>query len=296
MQHKPSISSSWHGRHICTSAPKPHMVPIKATAHSPSAKISSSLHQLAGLLAAHLKLLSIHLCSTMRLLPFYLSLFATSQAIFASSSSNGKDAALKSKQSGSSKPKKVVGKLVGKRKLSSTSNKLLTTKNKKIRKSGKSRNVVAKKSKPKRLTELLPRELVEIVVDYFNNDTYPFIVSTHNWLLESITGIAVDSARLYVLTRSEGIKGLSHSPADIKEDECHLVDLGDSRWLNHHQSSSAHDGRYLSFSYYSDEASTEHGEQASDGIKRFTTSDEPENERLGHVKSDGEYLPSGFLS
>ena len=215
------------------------MAPIKATAHSPSAKISSSLHQLTSLLASHLKLLSIHLCFTMRLLHFYLSLFAMSQAIFASSSSNGKDAALKSKKPGSSKPKKLVGKLVSKRKLPSTSNKLLTTKNK-VRKSGKSTDVVAKKNKSKRLAELLPRELVELVIDYFNDDTYPFIVSTHNWLLESITGIAVDSARLYVLTRSEGLKGLSHSPANIKEEERRLIELGDSRWFNHHQFSSSH--------------------------------------------------------
>ena len=73
------------------------------------------------------------------------------------------------------------------------------------------KDVVVKENEPKFLSKLLPTVLVDLIFDYFNDDTYPIIVSTHNWLLKDMPGIAVDSARLYVITDSEGIKGLNHS-------------------------------------------------------------------------------------
>ena len=227
----------------------------------------------------------------MRLLSFYLCLLAILfQPIFASSSSNGKDAALKSKKPGSSKPKKVIGTPVGKRKLPSTSNKLPTTKNKKIR---KSRDIMAKKNRTRLLAELLPRELVKLVIDYFNDDTYPFIVSTHNWLLESITGIAVDSARVYVVTKSEGIKGLGHSLANVKENEHRCIELGNPKWSYYLWSGSSHDGRYVSFSH-GYEGSADCEEQQTKWL--FMQANEPEDGGFKPVAFGGGDWPCGLLS
>ena len=228
-------------------------------------------------------------CFKVKLLTFYLSLFAIPlQAIFAASFLNG-SAFLKSKKPGGSKSKKVVGKLAKKRKLP------IAGKSKRIGKSSKRKDVVVKKSKVKFLIELLLKELVDIVIGYFDDDTYPFIVSTHSWLLKSMTGIAVDSARLYMLTESEGIKGLNHSLGSISEDERHLIEFGDPKWSNYLWSGSSHDGRYIFFRH-SYEVSTVCGGQTEYGTKWLATRDEPEDRRFKRVTFDGEGIPYGLLS
>lgn len=80
-------------------------------------------------------------------------------------------------------------------------------------------------------------------------DTYPLIVSTHNWLLEdSNPKIVVDSARLYIM-HSQGIHGLDHSFASISENERHCREFSNlpcSWWGSF---ASSHDGRYVLFSH-----------------------------------------------
>ena len=122
------------------------------------------------------------------------------QAIFASSSLSGDGAFLPpDKESGGRKAKKIVGKLFTKLCIfSKDSDAPLMD------------NVVFKKSKSESLIELLPKEPVKLTIDYFNDDTHPFIVSTHNWLLKDMSMVAVDSARVHVVIDSEEIKGLSH--------------------------------------------------------------------------------------
>ena len=242
-----------------------------------------------GVSLQQLKPLDIHFCSKMKLLHFYLSLFAILfQAIFASSFLN-ENASLKSKKPGGLKSKKVAGKLVEKRRLP------IAGKIKRIGKSSKRKDVVVKKSKVKLLIELLLKELVEIVIGYFDDDTYPFIVSTHSWLLKSMTRIAVDSARLYVITKSEGIKGLNHSLGSISEDERQLIEFGDPKWSNYLWSGSSHDGRYIFFSH-SYKALTNQGEQTEYGTKWLIQSNDPEDRRSKRVMFDGECLPSRLLS
>ena len=231
----------------------------------------------------------------MKLLPFYLCLLAIiCQAISASSSLNANGASLNNKESGGSKAKRVVRKPVSKRKLPNISSKSPTRKNKRGRKSDKSKEVTAKESESKLLIELLPKELVTLVVDYFKDDLYPLTVSTHSWTLGAINGIAVDSARLYILTCSEGLKGLDHSLANIK-DERRFIEFGDPQWLDYTQFSSSRDSQYVFFSYWY-KASTEHGEQAEYGAKWLMQRDEPEDRRFKHITLDGEGLLYGLLS
>ena len=151
-------------------------------------------------------------------------------------------------------------------------------------------------SKPALLIELLPERLVSLVIEYFNDDSYPVIVSTHCWLLKYIHGIAVDSARLYVITVSNGLKGLNHSLGNIKEGERHCIEFGNPRWFGFSQFSSSHDGRYVFFSYVYDEASTDHGKHFKDSSKWLTKRDELEDKRLSRVMFDGEDLDHGLLS
>ena len=145
------------------------------------------------------------------------------------------------------------------------------------------------------MIDLLPKALVKLVVDYFNDDTYPIIVSTHSWTLKYEPRIAVDSVRLYVIADAEGIKGLSHSLANIKENERPLIELGNPQWTKYLWSGSSHDGRYVSFRH-SYKTSIDRGEQLEDGTKWLTQSDEPEGRRPKRVTFDGEYLSYGLLS
>ena len=233
----------------------------------------------------------------MKPLPSYLSLFAILfQAIFASTFLNEKDSSLSTNKTASfksrrarAKAKPVVGKLVWKKKLPTS------TKKKAQNKHGKSKDVLVKEDKSILLIELLPKELVEIVIGYFDDDTYPIIVSTHNWSLKDRPIIAVDSARLYAPTHSEGLKGLSHSLANNKEDERRLIEFGDPQWSDYGRLSSSHDGRYVFFSYrYT--ASSKLGKQPKRGTRWFTQSNESEDRRLKRVTFDGEESPYGLLS
>ena len=229
------------------------------------------------------------------LLPSYLSLFAILfQAIFASSSLDGsvslsisKFAPFKSKIS-HSKAKPAVNKLVCKKKLPSTRKK---TQNK----HGKNNTVVVKANELKLLIELLLKELVEIVVGYFNDDTYPFIVSTHNWLLKGKPRVAVDGARLYVIADAEGIKCLNHTLANIKEDKCHLIEFANPQWFGYDWSGSSRDGRYVSFKHKY-KVFTAQGEQTKRSVKWLTQRNEPEDGRPKSVILDGEDLSYGLLS
>ena len=190
------------------------MALIKATARNPCAKRFSSTHScwIVGFLQ-HLKLPTYHPCRLrMKSLAFYLCLLATLlQAIFASSSLNKGRATLSThKESDASKPKRVVGKSVKQEKskgVKKPQGKNLLNKN-----VSKSKNVVvSKEDKSKLLIDLLPKVVVEIVIGYFNDNLYPIIISAHNWLLRRAPRIAVDSARLYVLTESEGLQSVNHS-------------------------------------------------------------------------------------
>ena len=223
----------------------------------------------------------------MRLLPFYLCLLAISfQAVSASSSSNRKYAALNSKKSSGSKPKKVAGKLVKKKKL---------TRFKKNR-AGQSKDVVVKENTLGTLVDLLLFEkLAKLVIDYLNDGAYSAIVSTHRWLFKHVSGIAVDSARAYVLTYLEGLKGLNHSLANLKEDERRCIEIDGPNWLNYNGLSSSCDGQYVSFSHeYM--PSTGIWEQAKRSTKWLTTSDASEDGMLKRVAFDGEDAGHGLLS
>ena len=150
-------------------------------------------------------------------------------------------------------------------------------------------------SRPKLLSELLPKRLVKLVIGYFDDGTYPFAVSTHRWALKDVRGIAVDSARMYVMTKSEGIKGLSHSLANINEDKRRLVGFGDPKWFYYSRFHSSHDGRYVAFSH-AYEALLDQGKQIEEGAKWLTQNNEPENEKPKRVKFDGENSTGGILS
>ena len=245
-----------------------------------------------------LKLFSMRLCFKIKLLPFYLCLLAILlQAIFASLSSSGESASLSAdNESSGSKPKKAVGKLVKKRPPSakkSQGKKLL--KKKRADKSSKSKEGVVKENRLTPLIELLPKELVRIVLDYFEDNLYHFIISTHNWVLSQVSGIAVDSTRVYVLTDTEGIKGLDHSLANVSKDKRHYTQFGNSQWFDHLGFNSSHDGRYVSFSYL-DKASTDVDGQPKRGIKWLIQGNESEGGRPKPVAFDGENIPFGLLS
>ena len=216
-------------------------------------------------------------------------------AIFASSSLNGDGASLsinktapfKSRKS-HSKAKPVVGKLVCKGKPSSS-------KKKPQKKRSKSKNVLVKENESKLLIELLPKELVEIVIGYFDDGSHPITVSTHNWALKDRPIIAVDSARLYVLTHSQGLKGLNHSLANVKEDERRLIEFGDPEWSDYSLFKSSHDGRYVSFRH-SHKVLTDQGEETSGSTKWLMQSNETDDRRPKRVTFDGEDLDGGVLS
>ena len=233
----------------------------------------------------------------MKLLPFYLCLLAIIfQAIFTSTFLADKHPSLSAdKESGISKPKKAVGKLVSKRKLRNTNNKSLMTKNKRGRKNGKSKDILVKEDKSKLLIELLPKELVKLVISYFNDDTYPFIVSTHSWLLNDRPAIAVDSARVYLLTKLDGLKGLNHSLANVKENDRRLIEFGNSQWFNYWPFSSSHDGQCVFFGY-TYKALTNREEQVKYGRKWLMQSNVPEDGSFKPVPFEGEELHSGLLS
>ena len=232
----------------------------------------------------------------MKFLPFYLSLLAILfQAIFSSSFLDEEGASLSTlKESSGSRPKKVVGKLV-KRK-STTVKKLEGKKSKKSRKTSKAKDGVVKEDRPMLLAEMLPKELVKIVIDYFHdNFLYPIIVSKYSWTFDDLTKIAVDSARLYVLTDAEGIKGLDHSLANINEDKRRLIEFGDSEWFDYWRLSSSHDGRYVSFRH-SHKVLIDQGEQTSDGTKWLMQSNEPDDRRPKRATFDGKDAHRGVLS
>ena len=144
---------------------------------------------------------------------------------------------------------------------------------------------------------LLLKELVEIVIDYFDDGSYPITVSTHNWAFENITEIAVDSARLYVLTRSQGLKGLDHSLANVKENERRLIEFGDAKWSSYYYDhfNNSHDGRYVSFSD-SHKVLTDQEKQTNRSTKWLMQSNEPDDRRPKRVTFDGEDLDGGVLS
>ena len=203
----------------------------------------------------------------MKQLHSYLCLFAILlQTILASTFLNGNGATLKSKKPGSSRFKKAIRKSVKKNNLNSL------------------------------MDLLLFEKLVKLVIDYFNDGTYPITVSTHSGLLfKSVSEIAVDSARLYVMADAKGIKGLDHSLANVKEDERRLVEFAGPQWFDYRWFSSSCDGRSVSFSHRY-EKSTVLKEQAGDGIKWFIQSNEPEVRKLKRVALDDNDLPYGLLS
>ena len=203
----------------------------------------------------------------MKQLHSYLCLFAILlQTILASTFLNGNGATLKSKKPGSSRFKKAIRKSVKKNNLNSL------------------------------MDLLLFEKLVKLVIDYFNDGTYPITVSTHSGLLfKSVSEIAVDSARLYVMADAKGIKGLDHSLANVKEDERRLVEFAGPQWFDYRWFSSSCDGRSVSFSHRY-EKSTVLKEQAGDGIKWFIQSNEPEDRKLKRVALDDNDLPYGLLS
>ena len=235
----------------------------------------------------------------MKLLHFYLCLLVILlQTIFASSSSTG-NASLKSKKSGSARPKKVVGKPAKQKKSTRVKKPQVKNSLKKKKRVGKNSNVkgivAIKEDNPMLLIELLLKELVEIVIGYFNDDAYPIIVSTHNWLLENVCGVEVDSARVYLRTDLEGVKGLNHSLANIKDDERRLIEFGDPEWSEYDWFSSSPDGRYVSFSHKC-KPSIDLGGLPNRGTKWFTQSSDAEDGRLRRIAFDGEDSNRGILS
>ena len=131
------------------------------------------------------------------------------------------------------------------------------------------------------------------MIGYFD-DTYPIIVSTHNWIFEGAPDIAVDSARLYVMAGAEGIKGLDHALANVKEDERRLIEFGDPKWSDYRFNSS-HDGRYVSFRH-THKVLTDQGKQTKRSTKWLMQSNETDDRRSKRVTFDGEDSHSGVLS
>ena len=235
----------------------------------------------------------------MELLPFYLCLLAILfQASFASSFLNGKSASLSTNKAAPfksrkrcSKAKPIAGKLIWRKKLPSTRE----SRDVEIGEHSKTKDVMVKENKSKSLIELLPKALVKLVIDYFSDESYSILVSTYSWLLKDIREVAVDSARVYVIVESDGIKSLDHSLGNVKEDERRCVAFGDSPSHSYLQFSSSHDGRYVSYSH-SFEASTGRGEQMEYSFKWLMQNNEPEDGRTKSVTLDGEYLPYALLS
>ena len=199
-------------------------------------------------------------------------------AIFASSSLNEESASLSTNKTAPfksrkphSKAKPIVGKLVCKKKLP-------RTKKKAQNKRGKSKNVLVKENESKLLIEFLLKELVEIVIGYFDDGSYPITISTNNWSFKVIPRFQVDNVRLYVIAGAEGIKGLDHSLANVKENERCLIEFGDPEWSNYNWFRSSCDGRYVSFNH-SHKVLTDQGEQTSHGIKWLMQSNEPDDRR-----------------
>ena len=235
----------------------------------------------------------------MKLPRFYLCLLVILiQAIFASSFSNRKDASLSiPKKSSASKLKKVVGKRVKQKKSAKgkkpQGEKLI--KKKGVRKNSKSVAVV-KEDKPMLLIEMLPKVLVKLVIDYFIDiNLYPITASTHNWALKGRPIIAVDNARLYVIAESEGLSGLDHSLANMKEDKRRLIEFGGPQWSNYWRFSSSHDGRCISFNHL-DEILIDSSGQPKYCTKWFTQSNDREDRRFKRVTFDGEDSKWGVLS
>ena len=237
----------------------------------------------------------------MKLLAFYLCLFAiVFHAIFASLSLEKEGTSLSTgEESGGSKPKKAVGKLVKKKKPQGAKKKpqgkKLLKKKKRGDKSSKRKEVVVKEDRPKLLIDILPKELVKLVINYLDDGTYPITVSTHNWSFQSKPGIAVDSARVYGMANAEGIKGLDHSLANVKEDERRLIEFGNPQWFNYWGFSSSHDGQCVFFGYKY-KALTNRGEQVKYGSKWLTQINVPEGGRLKHATFDSENSYSSALS
>ena len=240
----------------------------------------------------------------MKPLLLYLCLFTVLfQAIFASSSLNGsaslstnKTAPLKGRKS-HSKAKPAVGKPVWKKKLPSIKKKVQNKRRKR-------KNVLVKEDKPILLINLLPKELVKLVIDYFIDiNLYPIIVSTHNWIFQKKPEIAVDNARLYVMADAEGIKGLDHALANTKDER--LIEFGDPKWSNYSQFRSSCDGRCVSFRHKY--VWTNFGEQIGYaikwliqgnigyGIKWLIQGNESEDGRPKRVAFGGEDLDESVL-
>ena len=222
------------------------------------------------------------------------------KAIFASSSSNRKDVSLSApKESGVSKPKKVTGTLIAKksRGVKKPQGKNSLKKKKKFAKNSKGKSVaVVKENKPMLLIEMLPKKVVKLVIDYFIDvNLYYILVSTRRWTFEALNGIAVDSAGVYILTCSEGLKGLSHPLANIKEDECRLTEFGGSQWSEYDRLGSSHDGRCISFNHL-DETLIDSRGQPKRCTKWFTQGNDPEGRRFKRVTFDGEDSKWGVLS
>ena len=146
------------------------------------------------------------------------------------------------------------------------------------------------------LTQILPKALVKLAIDYFNDiNLYSILVSTHNWLLRYTPQIAVDSARLYLLTKSKSLKGLGHSLENTKEDECRLIEFGDPQWSDYDWFSSSHGGRYVSFSHKY-KPSTDLGGLPKCGTKWLTQIKDAEDKKPSRIVFDGEDSNDGILS
>ena len=105
---------------------------------------------------------------------------------------------------------KVTGELVKKKRSPSAKKKpqgkRLLKKNKRAGKNSKNKNVLVKESIPMLLIELLPKELVKLVLDHLSDDTCSIIIYAHNWLPEDISRVvAEDVLALCVLSNEKKI-------------------------------------------------------------------------------------------
>lgn len=150
------------------------------------------------------------------------------------------------------------------------------------------------KDRPGLLTRLLPKTLVEIVIGYLNDEKYSIFVFALTWSLTGIPRIAVDSVRVYVMTDSQGLKGLVHSPASSTKDvQC--MELGNPQWSKYYQLGSSHDGRYISFSHF-DKAAVHLGGPTRRNTKWLAQSSGPMDGGFGRIAFDGEGFAYGLLS
>lgn len=188
----------------------------------------------------------------------YLSLLVILLPLAFASLSEYTEESAQLKSSVAPKPKPVTGtSLVARRKKKGTKPKPVT---------GTSLVVKRKKkgTKPKPATGAKPKKpskaeksaeqptdflsvpsIVKLVIDYFKDDAYSLTSYEQDVPFKSMPDVAVDRAKLYLISSGEGIKSIGAAEAI----EGSYVELGRPEWFDYHHFASSQDGNTLLVSY-----------------------------------------------